>query len=512
MTQNKRQPWDHRIIIVGSGFAGIGMAIKLKEAGYTDFQIIERADEVGGTWRDNSYPGCECDVQSHLYSFSFEPNNDWSKKYSGHKEIHDYIKGVARKHDLYKHIRFNTSLKGATFIEDGAYWEVYTETGETITAQMVVTAVGPLSNPAMPNIKGMKKFKGESFHSATWNHDYDLKGKRVAVIGTGASAIQFVPQIAGQVDDLKLFQRTPPWVIPKPDRKFTGLEKTLFKRAPLYRRAHRASIYWMNEFFLNGFIKPESIVRSTAERIAKSYIASKIKDPVLRDKVTPDYRLGCKRVLVSNNYYPALARDNVDVLNDGIQEITKDSVIDGNGVEHKVDAIIYGTGFQVSEPLMGVSVKGLGGRDLNEEWHNNGYETYLGTTLSGYPNVFCLAGPNTGIGHTSLVFMIECQVNYAMQCIKKLDADNLAYMDVKPQAQQKFDRDLQEDMEGTVWTSGCNSWYLAESGKNFTIWPDFTYKFWLKTRRLIEEDYVMVKKAKDKQTTARNTPPLAKAS
>lgn len=491
---------DYKVIIAGTGFSGIGMGVKLKEAGYEDFLIIERADEVGGTWRDNHYPGCACDVPSHLYSFSFEQNPDWSRRFSVWSEIGQYLRDTTRKYGLYPHIKFNTSLKAAYFDEASGLWTVETSKG-TFTANHVISAVGPLSNPAIPKIKGMRNFKGKTFHSATWDHNYDLKGKKVAVIGTGASAIQFVPEIAKEVAELNLFQRTAPWVVPKPDRAFLDIEKKAFRHVPLWQKATRASIYWSQELFLNMFLSTDSRLGPVAESLSKAYARLTIKDPVKRAKVIPDYSIGCKRLLLSSNYFPALGRDNVNIVTDGIEKVTADSVITKDGSEHKVDAIIFGTGFQVSEPMMGIEVKGLNGKDLRETWGETGFESYLGTTIAGFPNLYTLAGTNTGIGHTSLVFMIESQVNYIMQALRKMDHQQIKYLDVRQSVQDSFNVGLQQKMEGTVWTSGCNSWYLADTGKNFTIWPDFTYKFWNQTRRIDLSHYNIVHKSDDELIT-----------
>jgi cation diffusion facilitator CzcD-associated flavoprotein CzcO len=480
---------DYEVVIIGTGFAGIGMAVKLQQAGIHSFKLIERSDEVGGTWRDNTYPGCECDVQSHLYSFSFEPKADWSKKYSSWHEIRDYIISVTDKHNIRKKIQFNTRLEGASFDEASGTWLVALSDGTKTRARFVITAVGPLSNPAIPEIIGRESFKGPIFHSAQWDHNADLKGKKIAVIGTGASSIQFVPRIAEDAQQVELFQRSAPWILPKPDRKIYGIEKALYKYLPGWRLAHRASLYWGNEITLRGFLKEKSFIRFIAEWGATKHIHYHIKDEVLRKKLTPDFRFGCKRALLSSEYYPALARENVDVIDAGIERITATGIIDKQGKAHDVDVIIWGTGFKVDEPLMGIDVTGINGQDLNAVWKDNGFESYYGTTVAGFPNAFILAGPNTGIGHTSLVVMIEAQYNYILDAMQKVKQQDIKYIDVKESVQTEFCQSMQDKMVGTAWTSGCNSWYLSASGKNFTIWPDFTYNYIRQTKKINLNDY-----------------------
>lgn len=484
---------DYEVIIIGTGFSGIGMAVKLQQAGINSFKLIERSDEVGGTWRDNTYPGCECDVQSHLYSLSFEPNPNWSKKYSTWREIRDYIINVTDKHNIRSKIQFNTSLKSTKFDKESGTWLVKLSDGSSVRARFVVTAVGPLSNPTIPDIKGKETFSGPIFHSATWNHDVDLTGKKVAVVGTGASAIQFVPRIAKIASSVELFQRSAPWVLPKPDRKIFGIEKFLYKYLPGWRLLNRAALYWVNEFTLRGFLKEKSMIRSIAEWGATKHIKLHIKDEELRKKLTPNFRFGCKRALLSNEYYPALARDNVDVIDTGVDCITETGIIDKQGKVHDVDVIIWGTGFKVDEPLMGIDITGIDGQDLNAVWKDNGFETYYGTTVAGFPNAFVLAGPNTGIGHTSLVVMIEAQFNYIMDAIKKVKQQDIKYIDVRQAVQTEFCQTMQDKMVGTAWTSGCNSWYLSDSGKNFTIWPDFTFNYIKQTKKINLADYQIVK-------------------
>lgn len=481
---------DHDIAIIGTGFSGIGMAIALKKAGMEDFVVLEKADKVGGTWRDNHYPGCACDVQSHLYSYSFEPNPDWSRMYSPQPEIRAYIERTAQKYGVTPHIRFGVALKGAHFDEAAGLWRLETADGATITARAVVSGMGALSIPAYPSIKGRERFAGRSFHSQNWDHGYDLKGKRVAVIGTGASAIQFVPAIQPLAGKVELFQRTAPWVMPKPDRAIGPVERLANRYVPGFQRGFRELIYWYLEARVFGFvIRPDLMKRM--EGLAKRYIAKSIKDPALRAKVTPDYTIGCKRVLLSNDYYQALAKSNVDVITTGIREITETGVVTDDGVLHEVDCIIFGTGFKATDMLSGFSVTGIGGEDLNARWKRDGAQAYLGTTVSGFPNLYFLMGPNTGLGHSSMVYMIESQIHYVMEALKLMKAKGYNHLDVKPEVQAAFNQTLTGKLDGTVWNNGgCLSWYRDEQGRNVTLWPDFTFRFRRATAHLKAADYV----------------------
>jgi cation diffusion facilitator CzcD-associated flavoprotein CzcO len=470
----------HKILVIGTGFSGLCMGVKLREMGETDFVLLERADDVGGTWRDNTYPGCACDVPSHLYSFSFEPNPNWSRMYAPQPEIFDYLKRVATKYDLIKHIRFRANLVCARYDDARKVWVAEADDGRVFEADILVSGMGGLSNPAIPKLKGLEQFKGETFHSATWNHDYDLSGKRVAVIGSGASAIQFVPNIAPQVDHLYYFQRTAPWVVPKDDRPVTAREKSDFNDHPWRQRWERTKLYWGMEMrFLAFKFKPEWM--GLVAKVGKHKIKQAIKDPVLQAKLTPDYTPGCKRLLISNDYYPALARTNVEVITEGIQEVTARGVVTHDGVERPVDAIILGTGFKVQDPIPRKTVFGQGGIDLAEVW-KSGPEAYLGVAVSGFPNFFMLMGPNTGLGHNSMVFMIESQAHYIVSAIKAMKERRIKALNVKPEVQAKFIDKVQTQLQQTVWNSGCKSWYVDDKGRNSLLWPGFTFAYRLKTR------------------------------
>jgi len=477
------------VVIVGTGFSGLGMAIELRKAGREDFVILEKADEVGGTWRDNTYPGCACDVQSHMYSFSYEQNPDWTRSFSGWAEIFSYLKGLTDKYDLRRFIRFGREMEGAEWDAGSATWTVRSTTGETFVGQFLVSGVGALHIPNVPQLNGIENFQGESFHSANWDHDYELHGKRVAVVGTGASAIQFIPQIAPEVAQMTVFQRTPPWVMPKPDHPVPEWARTMFRRVPGTQRAVRTALYWFLESRAVGF-NGHPVMLKLASKIAKRQITKAIKDPELREKLTPKYTMGCKRVLQANDYYPALARHNVDVVTDGIREVRAHSVVDSVGVEHEVDAIIYGTGFHVTDAFDYLSVVGEDGRDLSKEWSSEGMHTHRGITVDGFPNLFFLLGPNTGLGHNSVVFMIESQVRYVMDAIRLVEGTDAQALRVRPQAQQEFQEEIQDKLARGIWsTGGCTSWYLDAKGVNRTIWPGFTWKYWLETRKVDPSEY-----------------------
>jgi len=481
---------EHRVsvIIVGTGFSGLGTAIKLKEAGIHDFVVLEKEDEIGGTWRDNTYPGCACDVPSLMYSFSFEQNPDWSRLFAEQDEIQEYLRHCARKYDVRKHIRFGVEFTGAEWDEHDHTWHVPGSDGTEYIGRALVNGLGALHLPSYPELDGLEKFQGEVFHSATWNHDYELEGKRVAVVGTGASAIQFVPKIAEKVSQLHLFQRTPPWIQPKPDRKIPERLKRWFRRVPLLQSIVRAAVYWLLEIRSVAVIHNQHLVR-LSEKLTKRYIRKEIKDPQLAAKLTPDYAMGCKRILLSNDYYPALNRSNVTVRTNGVAEVRENSVIDGDGHEHPVDAIIFGTGFHVVDAFDHLDIVGRDGRKLRDAWAG-GQEAHLGVTVSGFPNMFFLLGPNTGLGHNSVVFMIESQINYVLSCLQPMVRGEITQLDVRQSAQDAFNREIQGELSEAVWSAGgCNSWYVDENGVNRTLWPGFSFQYWKRTRKVDLADY-----------------------
>lgn len=488
--QAARQPaTHHRIAVIGSGFAGLGMAIRLKQEGWHDFLVFEREGGVGGTWRVNHYPGCACDVQSHLYSFSFEPNPDWTRMFAPQPEIKAYLERCAEKYGVLPHIRFNTEVASLQWEEAAGRWRIRDNQGREYTAEIVISGMGGLSTPAYPDIPGIERFQGKAFHSQQWDHDYDLRGKRVAVIGTGASAIQFVPQIQPKVGRLDLYQRTPPWILPKPDREITWAERQLFRRVPAAQMALRGAIYGMLESRVAGFtISPR--IMTIAKRWALNHLRAQVPDPRLRRKLTPDYTIGCKRILISNDYYPALVQPNVDVITTGIREIRERSIVTTDGVERPADVIIYGTGFKATDPVPRGLVFGRGGLDITEAWPQ-GPEAYKGTTVAGFPNFFLLMGPNTGLGHSSMVYMIESQITYVLDALKFMERKGLKAIDVRADAQARYNESLQGKIKETVWNiGGCKSWYIHPvSGRNTSLWPGYTWSFRLITRQFDAEAY-----------------------
>lgn len=482
---------EPHIAIIGTGFAGLGMGIRLKRAGIDNFTIFEMASGVGGTWRDNTYPGAACDVQSHLYSFSFEPNPDWSSMFGKQAEILAYLERCADKYDLRRHIQFDTAVDGAVFDEDAGEWTLQLSTGLTHRAHVVVSGTGGLSRPQLPSIRGLDEFRGTMFHSARWDHDCDLEGKTVAVIGTGASAIQIVPQVAKRAKQLCMFQRTPAYVMPKPDRPISERERNVFRTMPIVQKLARLRLYVSLELRAIAFVGYPKLMEPLG-KLARKYIARAVPEPELQQKLIPDYTFGCKRILIANDFYPALRQDHVDVITDSIESIDATGIVTADGTHRPVDVIILCTGFKAAEDIVPFPVRGVGGRELQTAWRE-GAEAYLGTTIAGFPNLGLLVGPNTGLGHSSMVFMIESQINYMMSMIRTLRRKRLRYVDVKDGVQAKFNRSLQSRMAGTVWQSGCNSWYQTSDGKNTTLWPGFTVEFRARTLRMRTRDYELVK-------------------
>jgi cation diffusion facilitator CzcD-associated flavoprotein CzcO len=475
-------------VIVGAGFSGLAAGVYLKRAGISDFVILEKADRVGGTWRENTYPGAACDVPSHLYSYSFEPNPNWSRAYGGQAEILAYLEHCADKYSLRPHLKLGQQVESATFNEATGTWHIETAAGEHLEARALLLGNGALHVPALPDIPGLASFTGTKFHSAQWDHSYDLTGKRVAVVGTGASAIQFVPQIAPKVRHLDVYQRTPPWIVPKRDRLISSTEQWLFERVPAAHWLRRTSLYWLLESRVVGFAYAPK-VNEMLEKVVLRMLARSVPDRELRAKVTPSYRFGCKRVLISNDWYPALQRDNVDLITDKIESITPRGVRTADGTERAVDALILGTGFRVSEYLSALRVIGRDGVELNEAWRAS-LRNYLGITVSGFPNLFLLMGPNTGLGHNSMIFMIEAQARYAANAIRELRERKLAFIDVLPSTEHAFRAELKAKMRNTVWTTGCQSWYQTPDGEVF-LWPGATFDYWWRTRHVDLQQYEM---------------------
>jgi cation diffusion facilitator CzcD-associated flavoprotein CzcO len=486
---------DHEVIIVGTGFSGLGMAIKLREAGIDDFILIEKADSVAGTWRENTYPGCACDVPSHMYSFSFEPNPDWTQMYAPQGEIRAYLEHCADKYEVRDRVVFNTRAVSAEWDEEAGLWRCVAEGPEgrvERTARFVVSGIGGLHVPAKPTFPGIENFEGDVFHSAAWNHDDALEGKRVAAIGTGASAIQFVPAISRKVASLDLYQRTAPWVLPKIDRPIPRFERRLYRRFPVLQRLYRWGLYWFLENVMLRGVQSERFGR-LFERSGRRHLARQVKDPVKREKLTPHYEYGCKRILMSNTYYRALDRPNADVVTDPITEVTANGIVAG-GVKREADVIILGTGFDVNAMGSAVEIRGLGRRKLADEWAESGIQAHRGTMIAGYPNLFMLLGPNTGLGHNSVVFMIECQIRLVLQAIERARAGNGARLGIAPraEAQDAYNEWLQDELAGEVWSRSCKSWYLDAHGRNITLWPHETWRFRNETRKLRADEYELI--------------------
>lgn len=474
-------------VVVGTGFAGLGMAIRLKEAGIHDFVVLEQAADVGGTWRDNHYPGCACDVQSHLYSFSFEPWPHWTRDFASQEEILEYLRHCARKYRVLPHVRFGARVVRAAWDEPSGRWNVHTSDGRLFRTRVLIPGCGPLSRPRLPDIPGLASFEGKTFHSARWDHSFDLTGKRVAVVGTGASAVQIVPSIAPRVGRLFVYQRTAPWVMPKPDGPIPAWRRAAYARVPVAQKLARARIYWTRELLALGFVVEPRIMELGA-RLGRWYLAKSVADLELRARLTPDYTMGCKRVLPTNDYLPALQRENVELVTSRIAEVRAHAVRTVDGVERPVDAVVLATGFEAAEQVAPFEVRGRGGRELDEQWRD-GAEAYLGSTVSGFPNLFLLVGPNTGLGHSSMVFMIESQIAYVIDALRKMKARGWKAVDLKADAQSRYSAAIQQRLKDTVWSSGCMSWYLTRSGKNTTMWPGFTFEFRRRTRRFDDEAY-----------------------
>jgi cation diffusion facilitator CzcD-associated flavoprotein CzcO len=477
-----------KLAIIGSGFAGLGMAIQLKKAGYDDFVILEKNPDLGGTWRDNRYPGCACDVPSHMYSFSYELNPDWSRMFAPQEEIWAYLRRCVSKYGLERHIRYGSAVEALEWEDSAGHWSVTLADGSVLTPKAVVSGIGALHVPSLPSIPGAERFTGTAFHSAQWDHSCDLRGKRVAVIGTGASAIQFVPKVASEASSLRVFQRTPPWIQPKPDFAIPSWARRVFRYVPGAQRAFRNAIYWVLETRAVGFtINPK--LMAPQEKVARTHIARQVPDPYLRAKVTPDYTIGCKRILLSSDYYPALSQPHVDVVTSGIREITSTGLVTSDGTVHDADVIIYGTGFKVTDALSEQRIIGRDGLKIQEAWAD-GIEAHHGVTIAGFPNLFFLLGPNTGLGHNSVVFMIESQVQHVLSCLRLLEGEKAETIEVRPAAQRRFNKGLQRRLGKAVWNEGgCRSWYLDENGVNRTLWPGFTFEYWARTRRARRRDY-----------------------
>jgi cation diffusion facilitator CzcD-associated flavoprotein CzcO len=480
---------DPAIVIIGSGFAGLCMAIRLKQAGYDDFLILEKKDDLGGTWRDNRYPGCACDVPSHMYSFSFELNPGWSRMFAPQQEIWEYMRRCADKYGVTLHIRYGCAVERMEWDDATRRWRIVTATGHVYTARAIVSGIGALHVPSIPEIPGADRFAGAAFHSARWDRSCDLAGKQVAVIGTGASAIQFIPEIAKQAGRVYVFQRTPPWIHPRPDFEIPPAVRATFAAAPPVMKAFRSGIYCLLEARAAGFALHPRLM-APLRWMAERHIERQIGDATLRAKLTPNYTIGCKRILLSSDYYPALTRANVDLVTDPIARVTETGLVCADGSAYDVDVIIYGTGFKTVEAVAELNVAGRDGVKLQDVWRD-GIEAYHGITVAGFPNFFMLLGPNTGLGHNSIIFMIETQVRHVMSCLRLLARQNAETIEVSASALRSFNDGIQRRLRRAVWSEGgCKSWYLDADGVNRALWPGFSFEFWARTRRARRTDYV----------------------
>jgi cation diffusion facilitator CzcD-associated flavoprotein CzcO len=492
------------IVIVGAGFSGIGMAIRLKTSGIESFLILEKFGDLGGVWRDNTYPGAACDAPSHLYSYSFEVDYPWSRKFAPQHEILTYLRHCAEKYGLGPHIRTNSEVLAAAFDEDTGRWEVKTKDA-AYRPRVLIAAVGQLHQPSIPALPGLDNFAGVSFHSARWNHAHDLSGKSVAVIGTGSTAIQVVPAIAPKVRGLTVFQRSPGYIRPKPEKVYSDLEHQRYRRFPVLRRFDRAWTYCMNEArFINFDVAP---LNRRMQGKFRAALAGRFADTEMRRKLTPDYALGCKRGLPSNDWYPTLARENVELVTFPIARIVPQGVETADGRVHAVDTLIFATGFKATQFLAPIRITGVGGRDLHQAW-SEGAEAYLGMTVTGFPNLFLLYGPNTNLAHSSVVYMLESQFSYVLKAVRTMLARGIDVMQVRATVQKRYNQFLSRRLQRSVLVrGGCTSWFKTASGKVTNNWPTFSFLYRLRTRRLRLGDYEILRRTVRQRETGVTVPP-----
>ncbi|OZM74456.1 cyclohexanone monooxygenase [Amycolatopsis antarctica] len=475
-----------RVAIIGAGFGGLGMAMRLKQAGIDDFVVLERAAEVGGTWQVNTYPGAQCDIPSILYSFSFAPNPKWTRLYPLQPEIHEYLRDCAENFGLGPHLRLGHEVLDASWDERAGHWTIVTGHG-TWQAQILVGAMGPFSEPATADLPGLDSFQGKVFHTAAWNHEHDMSGGRVAVIGTGASAVQIIPRLQPRVGALTVFQRTPTWILPHPDRSMTGRSRRMLERFPAVQRMARTGIDLFHESLVPGFVYRPGLL-TWMDLLGRAHLRRQVRDRELRAKLTPAYKFGCKRPTFSSTYYPALAAANTEVVTSGIREVRPDGIVTADGVTHEVDTIVMGTGFRTTDnPAFG-RLRGRGGRPLSEVWDGDA-SAYLGTTINGFPNLFFLLGPNSVV-YTSQVVTIEAQVTYVLSCLRAMDRRSLTSIEVRGDVQRKFVEAVDRGLRGSVWNSGgCDSYYLNDAGRNHVFFPGFNRRFRARTRNVDLSEY-----------------------
>src|SRR3984957_13952736 len=493
---------SNQVVISGAGFGGIGMAIALKRAGIEDFVVLDRADDLGGTWRDNSYPGLTCDIPSQLSSFSFRPWR-WSRRFPARDEILAYLHALVAEHGLRPHLRFGAGVAAAEFDQDQTRWTLTLGDGETLHAAVVVCAVGQLGHPVLPDIPGRDDFAGPSWHSARWNHDAGLAGRRAAGVGPGASAIQFVPEIAKVTAHVDVYQRSAPYVLPKADRPYRDGELALFDRVPAVRKADRLRVFLYGELLTSGFVLSPKLLAAPMA-MWRRQLRTAITDPELRARCVPDYVMGCKRVVFSNDWYPALARPDVDLVTERIERIVPDGVVTADGATHPADVIIYGTGFGATQFLTPMQVSGRGGQSLQQAWRD-GAQAYLGITVAGFPNFFMLYGPNTNLGGNSIIYMLEGQIGYVLGAIQTLQAERLAWLDVRPEGQDAFTAGVQSASRTWVWEPGCHNWYTTASGRNINNWPAYTFTYRYRVRRFDLAAYRVIPNSRSRTGPSRVT-------
>ncbi|GAA2228246.1 NAD(P)/FAD-dependent oxidoreductase [Streptomyces amakusaensis] len=489
-----------RVAVIGAGFSGLGAAVRLRRGGHRDFVVLERSAGVGGTWRDNGYPGCACDVPSHLYAYSFAPGAQWwSRTFSGRQDIRLYLETVADTEGVRPHLRLRQDVRAVRWNADRLHWEI-TSSGGAWTADVVVCATGPLSAPSVPQVPGLDTFPGPVFHSARWDHGAELRDRRVAVIGTGASAVQIVPALAAVAAGVRLFQRTPPWVLPRLDRRVTDLERRLHQRYPVTAAVRRGLQWGMRELVGHAFTRLPGALAGY-EALARAHLRRAVRDPGLRERLTPDYRIGCKRILLSSDYYPALAQPHVEVVTSALAEVRGSRLIAEDGTGAEADALVFATGFRVTDPPVARRIVGTGGRTLAEAWREgDGMRALRGTTVPGFPNLVMLLGPNTALGNTSMVLMIESQLSYLLDYLRLLEprreGEGRAALDPLPSAFRAWNDGLDARLGRSVWNTGaCVSWYLDGEGRNTTLWPGSTGRFRRAVRRVDPREYERITEA-----------------
>lgn len=491
-----------RAVVVGAGFGGLGAAIQLKQAGIDDFVVLERADDVGGTWQANTYPGAQCDIPSILYSFSFAPTPEWSRLYPLQPEIQQYLRDCVDSFGLAPHLRLGTEMLEAAWDETRQLWDVTTDRG-TWEAQVLVGAMGPFSEPSVPDIPGLDTFEGTVFHSSSWDHGHDPTGERVGVIGTGASAVQIIPRLQPIARSLTVFQRTPTWIMPHPDRPMTGLPRRVFRKFPAVQRMARAGVDLLQEALVPGLVHEPRLLKGM-EWLGRMHLRRQVDDPHLRAKLTPGYSFGCKRPTFSNSYYPALNQPNAEVVTSGIRQVRPQGVVTADGVEHPLDTIVASTGFRMTDNPVFDRIRGRDGRTLQQVW-NGSPQAYLGTTISGFPNFFFLLGPNSVV-YTSQVTTIEAQINYLLSCVRQMDRNGLSSIDVRPEVQRDFVHEVDHHNRNSVWdTGGCSSYYLDESGRNFVFFPGFNRRFRRRTQQAELTDYHTTRAADAERSASTGT-------